>query len=1222
MAKKKVSRTGLDIQALLANENIIQTDVTDEIESAMLTYAIKTIVDRAIPDIRDGLKPVHRRVLYAAWEKGYMPNKKYVKNALIVGDTMGSYHPHGDGCLFRDTMILGIDGSKKSIEELYQEGKDQYVLCVDKDGNPKVSRAYAFRIGKMTDEIYHLKLSNGKEIKCTDNHKFLTKDLIWKRADELTVNDILYSAILHWDKNDIECRPSINMNFNNINTRVAYLAREYKFGNITRGNIIHHKDERPFNNHPDNLDNITKKEHDLHHKSFIKGLNKGRERMIYGDLKEQTIAKNSYLIQEYNKNQGMNKAIRLVKILQDKGLTLTEDNYNKEKQNYYNYPQINKMIKRGQINSFDELVDIALNTNSYINFNKEEAYEGISYIDTKEEKNINKNDKRNSNNMLKTKAFKLLMYLQNKNMLLTKENYEKYYNEFAINNVGNSVELRTIEELFGFYNIVEEFNWQYPYITSIEVEHLTEKVPMYDFSVDTHENMFIVTDVKDNKYSMIITHNSIYDVIVNMSQPWNYRYPLMDFQGNNGSVDGDAAAAMRYTEGRLDIKSLELLKDIEDKCVDFRPNYSDTTEEPEVLPALFPNFLCNGASGIATGYTTDIPSHQLGEVVDAIIEVLKNSNATVDDLMKHIKGPDFAGGAYLIKNSKIRDLYETGKASLTFRAKYEIENNEENDNPQIIINQLPPDINKPKLVDQLYKLCITEKKIPRVVDVRDESKDNGIRIVVELHKTAIPDIVINELYEKTALQKNNTYIMRAIVNQTPKVLSLKEIIEYYIEHRRDVVVRRTRYILSKTKDKLHIQEGLNLVTNNIKKAIDIIQNSNTDKEVKEQLMATFGLSDVQVNEVLEIKLRHLTKLNKSDILKLIADLKTEIANYENILSGQLEVDKVIISELKALKNKFNDERRTILVDEINSQQSQTPTISVSNEPIVVVLTSKNTIKQITVSAFEEMIKNKNLKERTEAFVQGLKCTMNDSFVLIFENGEYAKVDFGDIVSGLSGLDTKSTIKSIVLYDDKTADKCIVAMTKKGLIKKVPMTGLKARYRRVAPLFEMADDKIIGVRVITMSENNIITLATKDGLVHRFFEKSFKETSAGGKGINGISLMDDNEVIDFDITDQTMDDNNRIVLFAKHDDGTFGIKSMSLNEFKPKGRIAQGIKGIEYAKKQPGNVYGMIVTKDDFFVTNSKGNVTNIKLASLPLYNRYNKPDQINDEATSRKFFLE
>jgi DNA gyrase subunit A len=812
MAKKKVSRTGLDIQALLANENIIQTDVTEEIENAMLTYAIKTIVDRAIPDIRDGLKPVHRRVLYAAWEKNYMPNKKYVKNALIVGDTMGSYHPHGDG--------------------------------------------------------------------------------------------------------------------------------------------------------------------------------------------------------------------------------------------------------------------------------------------------------------------------------------------------------------------------------------------------------------------------SIYDVIVNMSQPWNYRYPLMDFQGNNGSVDSDAPAAMRYTEGRLDIKSLELLRDIEDKCVDFRPNYSDTTEEPEVLPALFPNFLCNGASGIATGYTTDIPSHQLGEVVDAIIEVLKNPNATVDDLMKHIKGPDFAGGAYLINNSKIRDLYETGKASLTFRSKYEIENNEENDNPQIIINQLPPDINKPKLVDQLYKLCITEKKIPRVVDVRDESKDNGIRIVVELHKTAIPDIVINELYEKTPLQKNNTYIMRAIVNQTPKVLSLKEIIEYYIEHRRDVVVRRTRFILSKTKDKLHIQEGLNLVTNNIKKAIDIIQNSNTDKEVKEQLMTTFGLSEVQVNEVLEIKLRHLTKLNKSDILKLIADLKTEIANYENILSGQLEIDKVIISELKALKNKFNDERRTILIDEINSQQSQVSTVTTSNEPIVVVLTSKNTIKQITVSAFEEMIKNKNLKERTEAFVQGLKCTMNDTFVIIFENGEYAKVDFSDIVGGLSGLETKSTIKSIVLYDDKSADKCIVAMTKKGLIKKVPMTGLKARYRRVAPLFEIADDKIIGVRVITMNENNIITLATKDGLVHRFFEKSFKETSAGGKGINGISLMDDNEVIDFDITDQTIDDDNRIILFVKHDDGTFGIKSMPLNEFKPKGRIAQGIKGIEYTKKQPGNVYGMIITKDDFFVTNSKGNVNNIKLASLPLYNRYNKPDKMNDEATVRKFFLE
>jgi len=713
---------------------------------------------------------------------------------------------------------------------------------------------------------------------------------------------------------------------------------------------------------------------------------------------------------------------------------------------------------------------------------------------------------------------------------------------------------------------------------------------------------------------------SIYDSVVTMSQPWNYRYPLIDFHGNNGSIDGDSAAAMRYTEGKLDKRALTLLNDVDKECVNFRANYSETTVEPEVLPGLFPNLLCNGSSGIATGYTTEIPSHNLTEVIDAIINVIQKPDATIEDLMKYIQGPDFAGGAQLLNNEKIKELYETGKATLTFKAKYELEQNDESDNTQIVITQLPPNVNKPKLVEHIHQICIEEKKIPRVIDVRDESSGNNIRIVVELHKTGIADIVINELYEKTHLQKNNTYIMRVIVNQTPKVLTLKEIIEHYIEHRKDVVTRRTQNALNKTRAKLHIQEGLHLVTTDINRAIKIIQNAETDKEAKQGLMTAFNISDIQASEVLEIKLRQLTKLNKNDILKLIQDLKDEIAKLEPILNNVKELEKVLIQELRQLKSEFGDDRRTQLVD---ATVSTTAIIAAnSNEPIAVVLTSKNTIKHITVSALDDMIKNRSLKERTEVFIQGLKCTIGDSFILIFENGEYAKVEFSDIVGGLTGLDTKATIKAIVVYDEESKDKCVVAMTKKGLIKKVPMSGFKARFKRVTSFLDLQDDVIIGVRVITMNENNIITLATKDGLVHRFFEKSFKETSAGGKGINGISLMDDNEVIDFDISNQDDDDRTKIILFTQHVDGSYGMKSMPLNEFKPKGRIAQGIKGVEYSKKCNGVVSGMLIATDDFFVLNPKGGVKEYKFVSLPLYNRYNKPDPINDETTVRKFFIE
>jgi DNA gyrase subunit A len=276
-------------------------------------------------------------------------------------------------------------------------------------------------------------------------------------------------------------------------------------------------------------------------------------------------------------------------------------------------------------------------------------------------------------------------------------------------------------------------------------------------------------------------HGSSYETLVSMSQPWTYRYPLWDFQGNNGSLDGDGAAAERYTEGRLHKHAMIMLQDINMQCVDFKSNYAENMEEPVYLPALFPNLLCNGGMGIATGYTTNIPSHNLKEVIDAIIYVIKNSDCKLENIMGFIKGPDMPLGSILIDDGSITELYETGKGGLTFRAKYSLEYNDENKNQQIVINELPPDINKSKLMEQLYKVCIEDKKIARINDIRDESTVN-IRIVIELQKTAIPEIIMKELYDKTNLEKKNTYILRAITNQTPKVFSLKEIIENYIEN--------------------------------------------------------------------------------------------------------------------------------------------------------------------------------------------------------------------------------------------------------------------------------------------------------------------------------------------------------------------------------------------------------------------------------------------------------
>jgi len=716
---------------------------------------------------------------------------------------------------------------------------------------------------------------------------------------------------------------------------------------------------------------------------------------------------------------------------------------------------------------------------------------------------------------------------------------------------------------------------------------------------------------------------SIYGALVVMSQPWKYRYPLIEFQGNNGSIDGDSPAAMRYTEGRLDKNAMQLLNDLEKEAVKFKSNYSETTVEPIVLPGLFPNLLLNGSSGIAVGYTTDLPSHQLGEVVDGIIYVINNPTCTITEIMQYIKAPDFAGGACLVKNDKILELYEKGKSSLTFKAKYKIELNEETENQQIVFYELPPYVDKPKLIIKIHNLCLEEKKIPRVVDVRDESDGYEIRVVVELHKTAVPEVIINELFEKTPLQKNQTFIMRALLGQTPKLLTLKEIIEYYLEHRRDVVFKRTQYALTKAKNKLHIQEGLQIALNDIDKVINILKNSNTDVDAKKSLKTEFNLSNEQVEEIIEIKLRRLTKMNKKDIEDLIDKLKIEIENCGIIISSVDEINKIIINELKNLKKEFNDTRRTQLLEETEVNKimlEDNIKIEKVNEPIMLALTSKNTIKHLTISAFDDMLKRNSLREKNELFIQGLKCMLDDNFVLILKDGNYIKIDFSDLLTGLEKFEIKSNIKAIVTYSD--LNKSILVLTKCGIVKKTNIVDLK-RSKKISPLLVLQpNDEIIGVKVIDNSIENVVTIATKEGLIHRFFEKSFKETNPGGLGISGMTLDTNDEIVDFEISAKNEDEKYKIVIFTQHDNGTFGIKSLKLNEFRPKGRMAQGLFGLTYNKDNLGKVTKILLVNSDTFILDGKSSVNKIGFARLPEYNRYNKPDLYKSEVAVTRFFLE
>lgn len=714
---------------------------------------------------------------------------------------------------------------------------------------------------------------------------------------------------------------------------------------------------------------------------------------------------------------------------------------------------------------------------------------------------------------------------------------------------------------------------------------------------------------------------SIYGVLVNASQPFNYRYPLIDFQGNNGNIDGDQAAAYRYTEGRMDKKALYLLKDVDKETVNFKPNYAETTTEPIVLPALFPNLLANGVSGIATGYTTEIPSHNLREIIDAIKAQINNSEITLDQLLKYIKGPDFAIGGQLIYNDDVRKLYETGKASLRFRATFSIEENEETGNKQIVFDSLPPDVNKPKLVEKLYSLCIDKKSIPRVLEVRDESKGLEIRIVLELHKTAVPDVVVAEAFSQTPLEKTKGYIVRALVDQAPKVLTLKEIIEIYINHQREVITRRTQFDLKKAKDRLHILEGFEKILANIDDVIKIIRASNTTKDASDNLKAKYNLSDVQVSKILEMPLRRLTKLEEGKILEDINEEKTKIAYLENILSAQLEVDKVLIDELNELRQNIGDARRTQVITEAELQNSAANLVS--DEEMVTILTTKNTIKQIPISALEEMKKGGFLRERKEVFTQALKCTIADEFVVIFEEGEYVKVGFNDLVNGLPFVEGNKKISSIVKLE-QDSEKVVVAVTQQGSIIKSPMKSFKARQKRIAPLIKLKDsnDKIIGVKISEQLENNVITIATDKGIVHRFFEKAFTNSNPGGNGVPCISssiIEEGHTVVDFSINNNEEDDKLKIILYLEDSLG-IGIKSMNASEFKPKGRVSKGIVGTEF-RRGDGKIHKMKVTNEDFFLIDDSGKIHNQKYVSVTPQNRYNKPTEFDFIPVTTNFYI-
>jgi DNA gyrase subunit A len=610
---------------------------------------------------------------------------------------------------------------------------------------------------------------------------------------------------------------------------------------------------------------------------------------------------------------------------------------------------------------------------------------------------------------------------------------------------------------------------------------------------------------------------SVYDAIVRLVQEFSMREPLVDGQGNFGSIDGDAAAAYRYTEARLTRIAGELLADIDKDTVDFQPNFDESRQEPVVLPTRFPNLLVNGSGGIAVGMATNIPPHNLHEVIDATIHLIENPNAKSKDLMKLVPGPDFPTGGFIYGRKGIRDAYETGRGSVTMRARAAIDRvGKSHDRQAIVITEIPFQVNKARLIEQIAAL-VNEKRLDGVADLRDESDRDGMRIVVELRRDAIPQVVLNNLYKMTSMQSTFGVINLSIVNGQPQILNLADTLHYFVEHRRDVVLRRTRFELEKAEARAHILEGLKKALDNLDAVIKLIRNSKRTEEARDGLMAKFAFTERQAKAILEMQLQRLTGLERQKLIDEYTELIKRIAELQEILSSEKVLRRVIVKELRDVQKDFGNPRRTEILDETADFTLED---LIADEDVAITVTHNGYIKRTPVSIFREQRRGgmgrQGAKPRAEDIVDHIFVASTHSYLMIFtDKGQVYKVKVHEIPEAEPGARGKAIVNLIMLpQDQKVAGfvpvrefaegRFVVMVTRKGVIKKTELSAFaNIRSAGIIAMGVDEDDELIAVQTTDGSKK--IFLATHEGMAILFEESDVRDMGRQARGVRGVSL---------------------------------------------------------------------------------------------------------------------
>jgi len=1302
-----------DPQQKLVIEKISPVLIEDEMKRSYIDYAMSVIVGRALPDVRDGLKPVHRRIIYAMNEQGMTYDKPYKKSARIVGDVLGKYHPHGDiavydslvrmvqdfslryplidgqgnfGCFTGDTKIKLLDGTEKSFEELAKLSPDEifYVYSIDDNGQIVVGEGKNARLTRRNAELIELTIDNGEKIRCTPDHRFMLRDGTYKEAKDLTPDDCLMPG--YFDTAQI--KEGLNEYLRVFQPAseeydfVHHIADEFNaqrgIARVFGGPFVrHHKNFNRMDNSPTNIVRMDFLEHLHLHAENITELWEDDE---FRELQKQGVKR------YYDDHPEVREQRRNIFINQNKQEEFRKENASRSsagiKRYYSQNPQAcaeisMRMKALWEDEDYRSRMRTALANIEKRELSPEEKARIAQIISEKsrqmwknEEKRsqiveaisralssekvrakLSENSRRNWQNPDYRAKYSedhfskmaLKSWEKPETRVMHREKIARQWQDLSFcdaqrKGVIHSNELRIqqnpamMSELAACAACTLEKKWtdpeykntvmrqkiagyvaqllkKYEVITPDVYESNRDKnwIPRIETALKYFDNFDHLLTAAQNYNHHIISkrfldgHTDTYDITVD----GYHNFLLASGVFVHNSIDGDSAAAMRYTEVRLGKISEEIFGDIDKETVDFVPNYDDSLKEPSVMPCKLPNLLINGSTGIAVGMATNMPPHNLGEIIDGITLVIDNPEAGFNDLFKVVKGPDFPTAGFIYGRQGIIDAFSTGRGSIKMRARATIE--EIKGKEQIIVTELPYQVNKAKLIENIAGL-VRDKKIAGITDLRDESDKDGIRIVMEISRQAQGNIILNQLYQHTQLEDSFGVINLALVDGQPRLLTLKDLMVNYINHRKQVIIRRTQFELRKAEARAHILEGLIIALDHIDEVIKLIRASKTPDEARAGLVATFSLSEEQAKAILDMKLQRLTGLEREKIDAEYSELLKIIASLKELLASEMKILALIKTELADIRSRFADKRRTEIIESTGDLLTED---LIPKEDVVITISNSGYIKRISVDSYRQQHRGGKgvigMETKEEDFVSDLFIGNTHDYMLFFTDrgkvywlkvygiptaGRQAR---GTAIVNLLQIEQGENITAYTPVSGFDEKHFLLMVTKKGTAKKTALTEFSnPRKSGIIAISLDEGDKLVSVKLTDGTKNFVI--GTKHGKAIRFNENDVRSMGRNAGGVRGIRLLGEDEVVSAAVVEEGS------TLLTVTENG-YG-KRTEFEEYRAMNRGGQGVITIDVSIRN-GNVVDIrtVHEDDEIMVTTSKGIVIRVPVSGIKVQGR-------------------